>query len=66
MDPVTWIVIASVIVLAAVGVVLWNLFGRGSRLDDRMGRGVEQGVRDAQAETARTRYLDGNDTHGRF
>ena len=55
MDLVSWIVIGSVIVLGAVGVVVWNRFGRGSGLDQRMGGGVAKGVNDARAETDLTR-----------
>ncbi|RZS65974.1 hypothetical protein EV187_1684 [Agromyces ramosus] len=28
MDPVSWVILGAVIVLSAVGVVLWNRFGQ--------------------------------------
>ncbi|KRE28540.1 hypothetical protein [Agromyces sp. Soil535] len=49
MDWVTWLVIAGVIVIAAVGVALWNRFGsRGSPVD-RLDQDAAKSVRDAQA-----------------
>ena len=65
MDLVSWIVIGSLIVLAAIGVVLWNRFGRGSALDRRMGGEVAKGVDDARAETDVTRAKDGRETGGK-
>ena len=65
MDLVSWIVIGSVIVLAAIGVVLWYRFGRGSALDRRMGGEVARGVDDARAETDVTRAKDGRETGGK-
>ena len=65
MDLVSWIVIGSVIVLAAIGVVLWYRFGRGSALDRRMGGEVAQGVDDARAATDVTRAKDGRETGGK-
>jgi len=65
MDLVSWIVIGSVIVLAAIGVVLWYRFGRGSALDRRMGGEVAKGVDDARAETDVTRAKDGRETGGK-
>ncbi|TYL50579.1 hypothetical protein [Agromyces mariniharenae] len=64
MDPVSWIVVGGVIVLAIVAVVLWKRFGRGSALDRRMGGDVDQGVHDARRETARTRDMDGPNAGG--
>ena len=65
MDLVSWIVIGSVIVLAAIGVVLWYRFGRGSALDRRMGGEGAKGVYDARAETDVTRAKDGRETGGK-
>ena len=65
MDLVSWIVIGSVILLAAIGVVLWYRFGRGSALDRRMGGEVARGVDDARAETDVTRAKDGRETGGK-
>ena len=64
MDLVTWIVIGSVIVLAAVGMVVWNRFGRGSALDKRIGGDVAKGVDDARPATDLTRAKDGPHTAG--
>jgi hypothetical protein len=66
MDLVSWIVIASAIVLAAVGVGLWNRFGRGGALDRRMGGDVAKGVDDARAKTDLSRSKDGGQTGGRL
>jgi hypothetical protein len=66
MDLVSWIVTGSVIVLGAVGVVVWNRFGRGSALDRRMGGGVAKGVDDARADTDITRAKDGRETGGKI
>jgi hypothetical protein len=63
---VSWIVIGSAIVLAAIGVVLWYRFGRGGALDRRMGGEVAQGVDDARAETDVTRAKDGRETGGKI
>ena len=65
MDLVSWIVIGSLIALAAIVVVLWNRFGRGSALDRRMGGEVAKGVDDARAETDVTRAKDGRETGGK-
>ena len=65
MDLVSWIVIGSVIVLSAVGVVLWNRFGKGSALDQRMGGDVAKGVDDARTQTDLTRAKDGRETGGK-
>jgi hypothetical protein len=65
MDLVSWIVIGSVIALAAIVVVLWNRFGRGSALDQRMGGEVAKGVDDARAKTDVTRAKDGRETGGK-
>ena len=59
MDPVTWIVIGGVIVLAAVAVGLWNRFGsRGSQVD-RLDPEAARSVRDAQANAERERGMGG-------
>lgn len=65
MDPVSWIVVGGVIVLAAVGAILWNRFGRGSKLDNRMGGQVAKGVDEAREETDLTRAKDGRETGGK-
>ena len=65
MDLVSWIVIGSIIAMAAVGLVLWYRFGRGSALDQRMGGEVAKGVDDARAETDLTRAKDGRETGGK-
>ena len=51
--------------MGAVGLVLWNRFGRGSVLDKRMGGDVAKGVDDARAETDLTRAKDGRETGGK-
>ena len=64
MDLVSWIVVGGIFVLAIVATVLWKRSGRGSALDRRMGGDVQDGVRSARADTARTRDTDGSGISG--
>lgn len=59
MDPVTWIVIGGVIVLAAVAVGLWNKFGSRSSQIDQLDHDGAKSVRDAQANVERERGMGG-------
>jgi len=49
MDPVSWIVVGGVIVLAAVGVGLWNRCGKGRAPIGGLDRDGQREVQDADA-----------------
>ena len=55
MDPITWIVIGGVIVLAAVGVALWNRFVKRSSDVDALDPDAAKSVRDAQSRIEQSR-----------
>ncbi|WP_395244279.1 hypothetical protein ACGGZK_00290 [Agromyces sp. MMS24-K17] len=53
MDVVSWVVLAAVIVLAAVGVGLWNRFVRRSAPVDRLDADAAKGIREVQSDVDR-------------
>ena len=53
MDVVSWVILVAVIVLAAVGVGLWNRFGRRSAPVDRLDADAAKSVRDMQSDIER-------------
>jgi hypothetical protein len=54
MDLASWIIVGVLIVLAAVGVGLWNRYGKGRAPIGGLDRDGEKDVRDAEA--TRDRY----------
>jgi hypothetical protein len=66
MDVVSWIVVVGVIVLAAVGLGLWNRWRRRSSPSERFDRDGEASVRDAEADVDRAagRIVLGNQSGG--
>ena len=59
MDLFSWIVVGGVIVLAAVGVGLWNRFGKRSSAVDRLDPAAAKSVQDAQREHSRYGSIGG-------
>lgn len=53
MDVVSWIVLAAIIVLSAVGLMLWNRFFKRSSPIDRLDRDAAEEVLDVQAKFER-------------
>jgi hypothetical protein len=60
MDPVSWIVVGGVIVLAAIGVGLWNHFGKGRSPFKGLDRDGEREVHDADAVRYRRGGIGGD------
>jgi hypothetical protein len=53
MDVLSWVILVAVIVLAAVGVGLWNRFGRRSARVDQLDADAAKSVRDVQSDIER-------------
>lgn len=53
MDWVTWVVIAGAIVIAAVGVAIWNRVVKRSSPVDRLDADAAKSIRDAQNQADR-------------
>lgn len=66
MDVVSWIVVIGVVVLASLGLGLWNRWRRRSLPSDRLDRDGDASVRDAEAEIdgAAGRIVPGNQSGG--
>ena len=64
MDPVSWIVVGGVIVLAAVGVGVWNRFGKGRPPIGDLDRDGQGEVEKADAAKNRLGGPPGGDAGG--
>ncbi|MGW4930914.1 hypothetical protein ACWEOH_17390 [Agromyces sp. NPDC004153] len=60
MDLVSWIVVGVVIVLAAVGVALWNRFGKGRAPIGGLDRDGAREAQDAESVTKRRGGIGGH------
>jgi hypothetical protein len=65
-DVVSWIFVVGVIVLASLGLGLWNRWRRRSLPSERLDRDGDASVRDAEAEIdgAKGRIVPGNQSGG--
>ena len=66
MDVVSWIVVVGGIALASLGLGLWNRWRRRSLPSERIDRGGDASVRDAEAaiDGAGARIVPGNQSGG--